>query len=174
MRRGVILYGPPAAGKDTVTSVLQQLDGRFALFQRLKAGAGRCDGYRMTSHAELSRLRDQGDLIWENQRYESVYAVDRSGLSALLAEKVPVLHLGQIAAIDAVKQATPDTDWLVVGLWCPRDIAERRVIDRNTGDAAQRMRAWDETERPGGANLMFDTARTSAEQVASAILARVA
>lgn len=38
---GVILYGPPGAGKDTVTAELVQQDPSYALFERLKAGPGR-------------------------------------------------------------------------------------------------------------------------------------
>lgn len=45
----VMLYGPPAAGKDTVTEALIRLDRSYRLYQRLKVGAGRTDGYRMTT-----------------------------------------------------------------------------------------------------------------------------
>jgi hypothetical protein len=41
---GVILYGPPGAGKDTVTAALTSPDARFQLFRRIKAGAGRTMG----------------------------------------------------------------------------------------------------------------------------------
>jgi predicted PilT family ATPase len=39
MRSGILLYGPPAAGKDTITTALAALDARYAPFRRLKVGA---------------------------------------------------------------------------------------------------------------------------------------
>jgi len=35
---GVLLYGPPAAGKDTVSAALIAVDARYVLFERLKVG----------------------------------------------------------------------------------------------------------------------------------------
>ena len=46
MNIGVILYGPPAAGKDTITGELLALDPRYRQFSRLKA--------RTRAHNELS------------------------------------------------------------------------------------------------------------------------
>ena len=43
MMLGVILYGPPAAGKDTVTRELTTLEGEVHLFSRVKAGSGRTE-----------------------------------------------------------------------------------------------------------------------------------
>jgi guanylate kinase len=127
MMRGVILYGPPAAGKDTITEALHRLDHRYSLFRRLKVGAGKTAGYRMTTDAALRELRKSGDLIWENSRYGAVYAVDRPALLGHLAAGSPVLHLGQVEAIDAVIKATPDAHWTVVYVWCPREIAENAL-----------------------------------------------
>ncbi|MEU1751982.1 kinase [Micromonospora matsumotoense] len=170
MKVGVILYGPPAAGKDTVTRELVNLGGRVALFQRLKAGAGRTVGYRMVSHERFNELRKQGELIWENRRYGSVYGIDRSVLLSLADHSVPVLHLGQVAAIDAVKAATPSIRWIVVYLWCPRDIAEARIVARKTGDVGERLAAWDETEPLESADVDVNTAQNEPAVVARSIL----
>jgi guanylate kinase len=170
---GVILYGPPAAGKDTVTRELAALEGDVQLFSRVKAGSGRTEGYRMVSREQLDGLRAHGELIWENSRYGAVYGVDRAGLLASAAHGVPVLHLGQSAAIGAVKRATPSIEWLVVSLWCPRSVAAARIAARNTGDDSERLMAWDETERPGSADLAFDTEAVRPEEVARAIFAEI-
>jgi hypothetical protein len=45
----VILYGPPAAGKGTVTKALTRLDNSYWLYQSLKVGPGRTAGYRMAA-----------------------------------------------------------------------------------------------------------------------------
>jgi guanylate kinase len=169
MMRGVILYGPPAAGKDTVTEALHSLDPRYSLFRRLKAGAGKTAGYRMTTSAVLGELRENGDLIWENSRYGAIYAVDRPGLLDHLVAGCPVLHLGQVEAIDAVIKATPDANWTVVYVWCPRDIAAKRLMARNPEDVEDRLRAWDQTVPLESADLTINTAQAGPEAVAGKI-----
>jgi len=167
--RGVILYGPPAAGKDTITEALHRMDPRYGLFRRLKAGAGKTAGYRMTSSAALGELRESGALVWENSRYDAVYAVDRPALLNHLANGYPVLHLGQIEAIDAVIKATPDATWTVVYVWCPRDIAERRLTARNPEDVEHRLKAWDQTVPIDYAALMINTAQVTPDVAAEEI-----
>ncbi|MFD0564440.1 hypothetical protein ACFQ2M_22355 [Kitasatospora saccharophila] len=51
MKTGIILYGPPASGKDTITAALIEQDPRLAQFARLKIGGGRSQGYRMGTPA---------------------------------------------------------------------------------------------------------------------------
>jgi guanylate kinase len=170
MSRAIILYGPPASGKDTVTHALADLDPTVTLFRRLKAGAGRTDTYRMTTEPEIDRLRAAGDVLWENRRYDSLYVIDRPGLTDALAAGIPVIHLGQVPAIDALTKATPDTRWTVVHLWCPRDVAESRIIARATGDTTARLRAWEETEPVPEPDLFLNTAETPPADAAHAIL----
>jgi guanylate kinase len=157
MNRGLILYGPPAAGKDTITRHLEALHERYRLFPRLKAGRGRTAGYRMTTPAEIDQLRRHGDIIWENRRYGATYVIDRPELAARLAQHVPVLHLGQVEGVQAVTGAIPDTRWIVVYVWCPRDVAEIRIKERGTGDTAERLKAWDETPTIEAADLTINT-----------------
>lgn len=169
MNVGVILYGPPAAGKDTVTSALHALDPRYELFPRLKAGPGRTTGYRMNTDATIDALRARGEIVWENQRYGSTYVVDAPELRDRLTRQRPVLHLGQVEAIDAVRAAPLAAAWLVVYLWCPRDVAARRIEARATGDTAARLRAWDETTPLDIADLSIDTAQLAPDVAAAAI-----
>lgn len=165
---GVILYGPPAAGKDTVTESLSKIDPRYRLFHRIKLGAGRIEGYRLATVAEVERLRKAGEILWENRRYGATYIVDRSFLSQELSEAWPVLHLGQPEAIPVIRGAFPSGHWLVVYLWCSRPEAERRVVARDTGDVAERMQAWDATAAIS-ADLSIDTGDTDAGDAAALI-----
>lgn len=164
--RGVILYGPPASGKDTITSALRRLDSRYALFPRLKAGKGRVSGYRMTTLDEIERLRAKGEVLWENHRYGATYAVDRDALLAHLRRHIGVIHLGQPEAVEAIVKAIDAVEWLVVYLHCPRDIAAQRIEARGTGDVEARLRAWDETLPMPGADLGIDTAKNDADTAA--------
>jgi hypothetical protein len=56
----------------------------------------------MTAVSAVDELRMRGDIVWENERYGAVYLVDRPSLLAYLASHLPVLHLGQADAVDAV------------------------------------------------------------------------
>lgn len=103
MPSGVILYGPPGSGKDTVTSELVRLRPEFALFERLKAGPGRTTGYRLTTVDHIEELSRAGELLYRNARYDAEYAIDRQGVTSLVdADRIPVLHMGQVVGASAV------------------------------------------------------------------------
>lgn len=169
MNVGVILYGPPAAGKDTITAHLHSIDPTYVLFPRFKAGPGRTTGYRLTTPEALDALGRDGHLVWENARYDARYAIDRPELTARLRAHRPVVHLGQAAAVNAVRSATDEGRWLVVSVWCDRAEAVRRIENRATGDTAARLRAWDETAPLPDADLTLDTSATPPQDVARVI-----
>lgn len=173
-RQGVILYGPPASGKDTITAELSLLDPRFELFQRLKAGPGRTSGYRITTSQHLKDLSESGEILYSNARYGAVYGVDRGGLDAMVsAGRVPVLHLGQVAGITALREYP--VSWTTVLLWCSRETARERCERRGGNDVNARLGVWDETLADllaidGSAwSMIVDTADHSASVTATLI-----
>jgi guanylate kinase len=145
MTTAVILYGPPASGKDTITRHLIECDSRYAHFQRLKVGPGRKHGYRIIASEELTARTKGGDIVYSNTRYQSTYAVDRSELDSMIGRgKIPVLHLGQTSGIEAMVGGYA-LDWLVVGLWCSRVEVARRLSERHDDRTDERLAAWDTT-----------------------------
>ncbi|MET9361928.1 guanylate kinase [Streptomyces sp. NPDC006632] len=141
---GVILYGPPGSGKDTITRELARLHPDFALFERLKAGPGRTTGYRLTTADHIEELSSAGELLYHNARYDAEYAIDRQGVAALVdAGRVPVLHMGQVVGASAV--AAFPLHWIRVLLWCPLDVTESRSFDRGDEDVDARVKVWHET-----------------------------
>ena len=167
--RGLILYGPPAAGKDTITNALCEVDPTYRLFPRLKVGNGRTTGYRMATNAALERLRAERQVIWENSRYDAVYVIDRPTLASEVQTNITVVHLGQIDAIGPVVQSVPGTQWSVAYLWCPRDEAARRIVERGTGDSAERLRAWDATDPLAECDIAINTADVEPAKAAAMI-----
>ncbi len=170
---GVILYGPPASGKDTVTRELQRISNAYHLYSRIKVGPGRTDGYQISTEEEVTYLRSAGEVIWENQRYNATYVVERKSLFSALSTGIPVVHLGQREAVEAVTSAFPSAAWHVVSLWCPRDEAAHRITARGTGDLDERLQAWEETVPLPTADLEINTVEHSAAQAASAVHSRV-
>ncbi|MFJ4585114.1 phosphotransferase-like protein [Streptomyces echinatus] len=174
MKPGIALYGPPAAGKDTITSALAKADRRYAQFTRLKIGAGKTDGYRMGSVAELERLEAAGDVVYRNERYGNVYVIDRPGLSDAFAAGVPIVHLGQVVGVQELLAGYP-AEWLTVLLWCPREATAKRSVGRGDSDTAARLAAWDATREDLDAHpsavwdLTVDTTAASPQDAARLI-----
>lgn len=170
-QRGVILYGPPAAGKDSTDRALRERSADYVHFARIKVGSGNEDAYRMVTRGVLNELRLQRDVIWENRRYGAIFAVDRPGLAEALDSGIPVIHLGQPEAVDAVVTAFPEVRWTVVELWCPVDVAELRLKEGGDSDLVQHMRmeAWHETPKLDLADVRVDTSLVFPEFVASMI-----
>jgi guanylate kinase len=168
--KGIILYGPPASGKDTITSALSEIEPRCALFQRLKAGNGKSHTYRMVTEERIRELSKHGQIAWSNRRYGSLYAVDTPELMDALSSGIPVIHLGQVAAIPAVKSATPLADWVVVALQCSRSHAKTRLEARSPGEIEVRLSVFDRTPRLADADLVIDTGRVRPDQAAHLIL----
>ncbi|MYR55476.1 guanylate kinase [Streptomyces sp. SID625] len=146
MRQGILLYGPPAAGKDTVTDALAELDARYVPFTRLKIGTGKTKGYRMGTPEQLAALEARGDVVYRNERYGNIYAVDRPGLEqAMEGGRVPVVHLGQMAGMEQVVALFP-AHWVRVLLWCSKETTALRSPQRGDNDTAARLAAWDATK----------------------------
>ncbi|MFD3931734.1 guanylate kinase [Streptomyces sp. NPDC058614] len=171
---GVILFGPPTAGKDTVTRALAELDSRYGQFARLKVGSGKTVGYRMGTSAQLRKLEAAGDVVYANSRYGNTYVIDRPGLDGAFAAGVPVVHLGQIDGIRALADGYP-ANWTVVLLWCPREVTAERSEGRGDTDTAARLAAWDATREDLDAHpdmvwdLMVETVTTRPDQSARLI-----
>ncbi|MEV7129701.1 guanylate kinase [Streptomyces sp. NPDC093260] len=173
-KQGVILYGPPAAGKDTVTAALTELSPRYAQFARLKVGIGKSAGYRMGTMEQLRELEAAGDVVYANTRYGNTYVIDAPGLDAAFAAGVPVVHLGQVDGIRALVDGYR-ADWSVVLLWCPRKATADRSLGRGDKDTAARLVAWDATREdldahPGAIwDLRVDTTVASPQDSARLI-----
>ncbi|MFI7586255.1 kinase [Spongisporangium articulatum] len=173
MSLGVILYGPPASGKSTIGRLLAEQVEPCRLFRRIKVGGIAKPEYRAMTPDQLEDLERAGDIVWSNDRYGATYAIDRPELMAELGNGVPVLALGQVAAVWAVAQSVPSARWLTVELWCPRDEAKRRLLARDPQDVERRLAVWDATEHLPQSDLVIDTRTTALAEVVELIRTRL-
>jgi guanylate kinase len=176
MREGILLSGPPASGKDSVTSALHRLDPRLVLFPRLKAGTGRMAGYRPISFEALDRMVSERRIIQSHERYGNRYAVDREYLYALLAEgKHPVIHVGRMHNLESFRALRPT--FLSVLLWASRDVVAKRLNLRGDDLLEERLDAWEvecaDIARASGGDafdIAIDTGAASIDESADAIM----
>lgn len=170
MKRGLIIYGAPASGKDTITAELVGRNHCYEHFRRLKCGPGRVSGYRMIGPEQVDLLRQAGGaILWENHRYGATYLVDRAGLEQIWENgRVPVVHLGQVEAIGAISGKT-DADWTVAELYAQPAMLGRRIQARGTGDEDERLAAVEQTLRLSVADVRINTGAVSVGEAADAI-----
>ncbi|HEX3780704.1 MAG TPA: kinase [Pseudonocardiaceae bacterium] len=175
MSRAVILYGPPASGKDTITRELLSIGGFYEHFQRLKVGGDSKSGYRSAGKEMLATLQCCGEILYANDRYGATYGIDRTGLDEITKRgRIPVVHLGQVAGVMAVT-GNYAASWLVIGLWCSREVAADRLMDRGDTRFTERMAAWDatltdlRTSDPGIFALTINTGAIGAASAAKLI-----
>lgn len=166
--RGIILYGPPASGKSSITEALTALNPNYKLFKRLKVGGGRSDSYRMTTEGHLVQLREAGKILWENAAYGANYAIERDSIVDALSTQIPIIHVGQPAAVQALVDEF-GSQLLKVALRCPRDVAHSRLIRRGDSDVPERLTTWEQTPPLSTAELTLNTDRLSVRQAASHI-----
>jgi guanylate kinase len=174
-REGVLLYGPPASGKDTITRALtEQSGGRLRLFEKLKIGLGNHVGYRRGDRDSVDDLRRGGLVLYENEGYGNLYVIDRDALESAFNVSVPVLHLGQLRGVQAVKRFP--ARWLSVHLHCSRETCEQRLKLRRATDIRNRLRTWDKTAEeladtgPSAFDLRLPTETLLPDESARAIL----
>jgi guanylate kinase len=175
---GVILYGPPGSGKDTITGELSRIAPEFAHFRRLKSGPGRVTGYRMATPETVEQLSRTGELLYRHSRYGAEYAIDRPAVESLVeCGRVPVVHMGQVAGVTAV--SVFPILWTTVLLWCPREVSEARSRGRGDSDVDARLKAWEETRtdllqhRASKWSLVIATDRETPEEAARRVIAAV-
>ncbi len=140
----VVLFGPPAAGKDTITARLQATDSRFRYFPKLKVGGGRGFGYRVTDERTAAVLRDAGQIVSEVERYGNRYLVDEPYLMRESRTGIPVIHTASSQEYLALLRH-PKLDCRGVFVWAGREVTAARLRARNSVDVIARLRVWDET-----------------------------
>lgn len=172
---GLILYGPPASGKDVVTRALERQDDRLSLFRKLKVGQGRTSGYRLSTPKEIDELEASLRLVSRVHRYGNDYYVDAPELLRMRQSGLtPIVHT---ADLDEVAILRREGNWLVVCLWASARTTRHRLMRRVDSNLDERLGLRSAMLRELGTRRPdFDgtiiTDALSPEQVAEIILGK--
>ncbi|GAA5085787.1 hypothetical protein GCM10023259_098330 [Thermocatellispora tengchongensis] len=170
----MLLLGPPAGGKSTITQALHDLDPRFVLLRVLRVGVERGEEYHVITEDQLQVLRAAGRIILETRNGDRGYAIDAHPIDHMTtAELIPVVHVANCADL---RSLTSWADWLSVLLWVPREVCEQRARRRGDPDVAETLKAWEEAaadiaehECDGLFHLRLTTSRMTIEEAAGQI-----
>lgn len=169
--RIVVLFGPPAVGKDTVTAVLTAKSARYEHFRKLKCGSGSRHGYTIITTDQLIDLRAAGRVVSEVARYGSVYVVERNHLeTSLAAGRCVLIHSAEVAEARALLELGA----ILVLMECSRAVAAERLRRRDPKTVDERLQVWDQVQSNldllnDAATLRLSTDSLDAPTVASFI-----
>jgi len=142
----LLLSGPPASGKDTVSHELINRNNRFVLFKKHRAGGETNSGYIDISTAQFKEMEAQNKFIQSHLRYGRLYGVSRDGIEKTLAYgKIPIIHTGRIENLVKLKDVFGQK-CIAIHLWEHRDILAERIRKRhnNAEEISARITALDE------------------------------
>ena len=134
----LVLFGSPAAGKDTVTGLLEDI-GRFSLARRYKMGTGRTKGYVPVLKPEYDQLHQSGMVVSEVERYGNRYLLTSLELRRISeSDRIAVVHTASVDEYESL----PD-EWGRVLLLASREATIARLIARGDTDFVERLELYD-------------------------------
>lgn len=172
--KGLVLIGPPAAGKDTITDIVEQRSN-LRLLKKAKAGSGRSAGYRLVSMEEFDECVARGEMVSTVERYGNRYGVMRADVAAIQqAGDIPVIHT---ASVEEALTLAADGMALCL-IWCSRSESADRLRHRDQSTVDERLAVWDQLQDDLDViakhlDLVIDTTDQSASAVASTIITAV-
>lgn len=163
----ILLCGPPASGKDTLTELLKKRNNIFCYFKKHRV-ANQVDRSRnLTTYFQISLKEFQqtigkDEFIQFHKRYERFYGVSRKVLNNYLqCDKIPIIHVGKIYDLMELEAAL-EANVAKILIWETKDVIRERLMLRHHGDYKEihlRLKSYDdEIESLGRINLekVFD------------------
>ncbi len=137
----VLLYGPPASGKDTITQLLQNRNNIFFHFKKHKVYPG--DQQIQTKnqlsyfHISMNRFLNMianGEFLQFHWRYKSFYGVSKVLMDDSLSNgKIPIVHVGKIYDLLELTDVL-EAKLIIILVWETLDVISKRLKFRHKGD----------------------------------------
>jgi guanylate kinase len=137
--RGILIAGPPASGKRTLTFALTSMRRSYAPFRALSAALHPTIAAERSTERHLDELKAWAQVFHEFTEDGMRYVFDHGRLNKLREHgRIPVATVCDTAGMLAFEREADD--WLPILLWCPREVAEQR--EPALAQPARRRR-WD-------------------------------
>ena len=162
----LLLSGTPASGKDTITSLLVEIDPRFRHFKKHRSSIQpKTDGaYIHVTPDEFVVMSGQGEFLQYHYRYDRGYGVSFSELNRHWTKgEIPIVHVGKYENIGSLRsqEVAATSVLLMVSLAETKLRLEQRHAD-DTEEVERRTAAYHEERAElaalvkSGSTLEFD------------------
>lgn len=131
----LLMSGTPASGKDTLSSLLVNINPRFRHFKKHRGSNQPKDDktYIHVSLAQFLALTEEGEFVQFHSRYERGYGVSRTELERHWQQnEIPIIHVGKYENIAPFLKA--DLDASSVLLMVSLNETRKRLTERHRGD----------------------------------------
>ena len=147
----ILLCGPPASGKDTLTELLKKRNNIFCHFKKHRVSnqvdkSGNLKTYFKISLNEFLQRVGKDEFVQFHKRYERFYGVSKKVLdNSLQYGKIPILHVGKIYDLMELEDVL-NADAAKILIWETKDVINDRLVLRHHGDYKEiqlRLKSYD-------------------------------
>ena len=135
----VLLCGPPASGKNTITDYLTASDKKICHFMKHKISVKSIKIKQTSEYIYVDRTRfieliSSGSLIQFHKRYNQFYGVSLKLIEEnCRADKISIIHTGRIDdLLELDFELSPNYKILKILLWAKKDILFKRLESRHS------------------------------------------
>ncbi|MEH7224457.1 hypothetical protein V7112_11680 [Bacillus sp. JJ1566] len=139
----ILVCGPPASGKDTLTARLSKIDNRFWHFQKHRGIDGVIPNNQASSQyiniprSKFEEMIMRNEFIQYHQRYDRYYGISQKVLKDNINNgKIPIIHVGRIENLYELENKIEDKV-IKIFVWAPLNILEQRLNKRHPGNQAE-------------------------------------
>ncbi len=151
MKSIILLCGPPASGKDSITEAVCNIDKSFCHFKKHRAINKNANmdrnNYINISKDEFEKMIKNGDFIQYHKRYDRYYGISKQALADGISKNLNIIiHTGRIENLQELKKKI-NVNTISILLWAPIYLLRQRLQKRhpnNENEISRRLIAAQE------------------------------
>ncbi len=147
----ILLCGPPASGKDSITEAICKIDEGFYHFKKHRAINGKTymhrNNYIDITKDEFKKMIENDEFIQYHERYNRYYGISKKAMADGISKNLNmIIHTGRIENLQELKKKINENTISIL-LWAPMDILRQRLVKRhhnNENEISRRLIAAQE------------------------------